>query len=192
LLDRLERTLCGCNAVLVSDYAYGTITDAVLRRLQCHEPPLLVVDARSLRRYRALSPTAVKPNLTEALSLLGINQQLGRVEQLRCVTSSADRLLEESGASICAVTLDVDGALVFERGRPAYRAHARPSPNSRSTGAGDTFAAALCLALAADAETPAAVEFASAAAQNVIDREGTVACAAEDLRDEHEQRLVSR
>jgi D-beta-D-heptose 7-phosphate kinase/D-beta-D-heptose 1-phosphate adenosyltransferase len=81
------------------------------------------------------------------------------------------------------VTLDAEGALVLERGRPAYRAYARRSPDSRAMGAGDTFAAALALALAAGAHTPAAAELASAAAGIVVGKQGTALCSADDLRD---------
>jgi D-beta-D-heptose 7-phosphate kinase/D-beta-D-heptose 1-phosphate adenosyltransferase len=82
-----------------------------------------------------------------------------------------------------AVTLDTEGALVFERGRPAYRTYARPTPPSRAAGAGDTFVAALALALAAGGHTPAAVEVASAAASIVVGTDGTSVCGQEQLSE---------
>jgi D-beta-D-heptose 7-phosphate kinase/D-beta-D-heptose 1-phosphate adenosyltransferase len=71
--------------------------------------------------------------------------------------------------------------MVFERGRAAYRTFARPSAAARATGAGDTFAAALGLALAAGADTPTAAEIASAAASVVVGRDGTAVCSALEL-----------
>ncbi len=91
-------------------------------------------------------------------------------------------MLRLTGAQIAAVTLDVDGGLVFELGRPPYRLYAQPQPHSQAAGAGDTFVSALALALAAQAPTPAAAELAAAAAAVAVSREGTAACAADDLR----------
>jgi D-beta-D-heptose 7-phosphate kinase/D-beta-D-heptose 1-phosphate adenosyltransferase len=181
LLSRLDRALDHCDAVLVSDYAYGTITDAVVLRLQSRRVPVLVVDARTPARYRTLAPTAVKPNLAEAMSVLGMPGTGKRRDQLQQLLAARDRLLMETGASICAVTLDLDGALVFERDQPTHRVFARPFPASHATGAGDTFAAALSLALCAGVETPSAAEFASAAAQIVLNSDGTVTCRAAEL-----------
>ncbi len=81
------------------------------------------------------------------------------------------------------MTLDADGVLVLERGRPAHRAYARAVPNARVNGAGDTFVAAFTLALAAGAHTPAAAELASAAAGVVVAKEGTAVCSAAELRE---------
>ena len=136
-----------------------------------------------LAAYRGVGVTAAKPNYDEAVRLLGaewLEQARARVEQ---ITSHGERLLDVTGARVCAVTLDTEGALVFERGHPHYRTYARPTPRSRAAGAGDTFASALALGLAAGADTPTATDFASAAAAIVVGRDGTVACSARDLRE---------
>jgi D-beta-D-heptose 7-phosphate kinase / D-beta-D-heptose 1-phosphate adenosyltransferase len=49
-------------------------------------------------------------------------------------------------------------------------------------GAGDTFAVALALGLAAGADGPAAAELAAAAAAVVVGKEGTAVCSADELR----------
>src|SRR5690606_34195571 len=90
---------------------------------------------------------------------------------------------ELSGAQIVAVTLDTEGALVFERGSPPYRTYARPRPQSLAAGAGDTFISAFSLALAAGAQTHTAAELASAASGVVVGKEGTCACSLDELRN---------
>jgi D-beta-D-heptose 7-phosphate kinase / D-beta-D-heptose 1-phosphate adenosyltransferase len=70
------------------------------------------------------------------------------------------------------VTLDTDGALLFERDRVPYRLYAHGASQICPIGAGDTFVAALALGLAAGASTPTAAEFASAAAAVVVRRGG--------------------
>ena len=54
-----------------------------------------------------------------------------------------------TGAKLAAVTLDANGAIIFERDRPPYRTEATPVSNIGATGAGDTYVSALTLALAA-------------------------------------------
>jgi D-beta-D-heptose 7-phosphate kinase/D-beta-D-heptose 1-phosphate adenosyltransferase len=142
---------------------------------------VLVVDARSLARYRGLCPTAVKPNYAEALELIGARPGLTH-DRVGVLASTGPALLQRTNASICAVTLDIDGALVFTRDRTPYRTYARRAPEALSTGAGDTFAAALTLALAAGADARSAAELASSAAQAVVGRDGTVACTQAELR----------
>jgi D-beta-D-heptose 7-phosphate kinase / D-beta-D-heptose 1-phosphate adenosyltransferase len=184
LVAELAETWGSCDAVVVSDYGYGVLTPRIvvtLAELQADAPRVVVVDAKDLRAYRDTGVMAVKPNFRQALSLLG--EPVAEASRIELIAAEGERILELTGAQIAAVTLDAEGALVLERGRPAYRAYARRSPDSRAMGAGDTFAAALALALAAGAHTPAAAELASAAAGIVVGKQGTALCSADDLRD---------
>ncbi|HEY8491702.1 MAG TPA: D-glycero-beta-D-manno-heptose 1-phosphate adenylyltransferase [Dehalococcoidia bacterium] len=185
LLRRLAALYPACDAVIVSDYAYGVLTPAAVRAvaaLQARWPRVLVTDARELRRYRAAHPTAVKPNYSEAVHLLGEPELAGAAARVSQIADHAGRLLDLTGAQMAAVTLDTDGALVFERGGPPYRTYARPERHARAAGAGDTFAGTLALALAAGADVPAAAEIASAAAAVVVGKDGTAACTRQELR----------
>jgi len=184
LVERLDDALADADAVVVSDYGYGVLTPRLRERLaeaQRRDPRVLVVDAKDLRAYREVGATAAKPNFDQALALLGPAEAGARAEM---VAAEGKRILDLTGSEIVAVTLDSEGAVVLERGRPAYRTFARRSPDSRTAGAGDTFAATLALALAAGAETPAAAELASAAAGVVVAKEGTSLCSVEELRTE--------
>jgi D-beta-D-heptose 7-phosphate kinase / D-beta-D-heptose 1-phosphate adenosyltransferase len=184
LIGALVELHAESDAVIVSDYGYGVVTDrlvTVLEELQRRDPRTLVVDARDLRRYRRAGATAVKPNYAEAVRLLGERELSEPRARARQVGSSAEQLLELTGARIVALTVDTEGAFVFERGQPPYRTYARPRSHSRAAGAGDTFAATLALALAADASTPAAAELASAAAAVVVGKDGTASCSLAEL-----------
>lgn len=183
LLTRLADALREADAILVSDYGYGILTQrvvAALAREQASRERVFVVDSKDLRAYRAAGVTAVKPNFRQALGLLGASDRSGPRPEL--IASEGERILAEGGARIAAVTLDSEGALILERDRAPYRTYARRNPDARSMGAGDTFAAALTLGLAAGAATHAAAEVASAAAGVVVGKEGTACCTAEELR----------
>jgi D-beta-D-heptose 7-phosphate kinase/D-beta-D-heptose 1-phosphate adenosyltransferase len=103
LIDRLAEAHREVEAVIVSDYDYGVVTPrvvAALRELQESRPLPLLVDARDASRYRRLRPTAVKPNYSEAVRLLGEREVRGTEARLRQVGSQGERLLELTGARI--------------------------------------------------------------------------------------------
>jgi D-beta-D-heptose 7-phosphate kinase/D-beta-D-heptose 1-phosphate adenosyltransferase len=184
LLAALRSAHASADAVLISDYGYGVVTDAVratLHELQRERALPLIVDARDLRRYRALRPTAVKPNYAEAIRLLGEPELHDPAARPTQVGAAGARLLELTGASIVALTVDRDGAVAFEAGRPPYRTYARPAASSRAAGAGDTFAAVLALGLSVGLDAPALVDLASAACGIVVTRDGTSTCSAREL-----------
>jgi cytidyltransferase-like protein len=131
--------------------------------------------------WRALPPGSVTKLAAGVRPNAPARRWMARVARLPLVRSrEGGRLLDLTGARIAAVTLDADGALFFERGRPPYRTYAEPADHARTAGAGDTFAGAL--ALAAGGDVPAAAELASAAAAVVVGKPGTATCSAAELR----------
>ena len=192
LIDELERTFPECDAAIVSDYGYGILTEKVidaLAKLQRRYQRILVVDSKNLTAYRHLDLTAVKPNYDQVLQLLAIppnppllRQNKGGISRAEQITPYAEKLLDLTGAKIAAVTLDAEGAIIFEHNLPPHRTYTQPTIPARTTGAADTFSCALALALAAGAATPEAADFASAAAAVAISIDGTTACSAEELQ----------
>lgn len=185
LIDRLCGLVGEHDAVIVSDYGYGIVTPrviATLAALQAAAPRVIVADSKSLGAFRGVGVTAVKPNYDETVRLLG-GRSAGRgAARADVMARHGERLLEITGAQIAAVTLDTEGALFFERGRAPYRTYARPADHARAAGAGDTFASALALALAAGGDVASTAEIASAAAAVVVAKEGTATCSLDELR----------
>ena len=186
LVGALTRLFRRSDAVVVSDYGYGVLTPRVIHtlgELQAAAPRAIVVDSKNLRAYRDAGVTAVKPNYQEALALLRATGLAVDADRGDAIAAEGERILDVTGAQIAAVTLDSEGAVVIERGRPPYRTYAKRASGSTSIGAGDTFVATLALALAAGAHTPAAADLASAAAAIVVAKEGTTCCSAAELRE---------
>ena len=170
------------DAVVLSDYGYGVLTDRVIARIaerQCRDPRIVIADAKHLRRFRSIGVTAAKPNYAEALALCGASPCENRVSQIE---ACQDTLLDRTRAGILTVTIDVAGAIVFEPGRPPYRTFTRAAPNAQAAGAGDVFTATLALALTAGADGPAAADLAAGAATVCVARGGTTTCSASELR----------
>jgi len=184
-MERLERLYDAADAVIVSDYGCGVLTPQIidhLRMIQSRNPRLLLVDSRDrLLDYRRGAVTVVKPNYQEALEALGFEDQPAGEKRADKLLPFGEEILSLTGAQIAAVSMDSDGALIFERGRDPYRTYGLTTRNSYAAGAGDTFAAAFTLALAAGAETTTAAEIASAAAAVVVNKEGTAACLQHEL-----------
>jgi len=189
LLALLEQHWESADVVVVSDYELGVLSDEVVKRvaaLQARRPALLVVDARDPGRWSAARPTAVKPNAAEVAALIGTAGPPVRgslpPDRAAAIEAAAEQVLDAAGAQLVAVTLDVDGAVLLERGRPSYRLWTEPVAPGQAAGAGDSFTAALALALAAGADAPTAGELAAAAARVVCQQRGTTACSADELR----------
>jgi D-beta-D-heptose 7-phosphate kinase / D-beta-D-heptose 1-phosphate adenosyltransferase len=186
LVDQLVKLYPSCDALVISDYGYGVVTPRivqVLADLQARYSRVVVADSRRLALFRDMGITACKPNFAEAIELLGTGVLDARRSRADALMPHGERLLDLTGAQIAAVTLDNEGAIVFERGRQPYRSYARAARQGCVAGAGDTFTCAMALALAGRATTTAAVELASAAAAVVVACDRTAVCSAHALRE---------
>jgi D-beta-D-heptose 7-phosphate kinase/D-beta-D-heptose 1-phosphate adenosyltransferase len=189
LAERFPRS----DAVVLSDYGYGVFTPAVLRALadlQRQWPKVVVGDSRWLPIFRDLGVTAVKPNYEEVAALLwGQTSEISKISEISwgdhagALLTQGDRLLDLTGARAAVVTLDREGAVVFERGRPPRHTLSVPIRQACVAGAGDTFSATLSMALAAGASAIQAAELASAAAAVVVGKKRTAVCSAAELRE---------
>lgn len=190
LISCLVELFPHCDAAIISDYGYGILTPKVIQaiaHLQSRTPRLLVADSKNLAAYRHVGVTAVKPNYAETIQLLGISDQMPDLTsksdtRADLIAVYGEQILDITGAQIAAVTLDTEGAAIFERGCLPYRTAAQPTTHARATGAGDTFVSALTLALAAGATTSIAADLAAAAAAVVVAQDGTAACSVEELQ----------
>lgn len=186
MIEAISTAWAAADAVIVSDYGYGVLTGAVracLATCQRDQPRLTAVDAKDLAPYAALRPTLVKPNFKQAMAMAGVPAHAGSGEPRAArVSTSLHRLRAATGASVLAITIDADGALVAT---PDGAVHKTPAPHAadglRTVGAGDTYLTAFALALAAGASTTDAAELAADAAAAVVREVGTLVCAPADL-----------
>lgn len=183
LIDQLQWLFPQCDAVIISDYHYGILTPAIIEALitlQRKFPRIVVVDSKQLQAYRMLAATAVKPNYREAIQLLGLPKQTDqRVQQM---IPHGPRLLNLTGTTIAIVTLDAEGALIFQQGQSPLHIPAQPAPTHHTSGAGDTFVSALTLALAAHVPIDQAASIAATATATVVTQMGTSTCQVEELK----------
>ena len=178
LIERLIQIFPTCDAIVVSDYGGGILTPGIIQtlaQLQTQYPRSVVVDSKQLTNYQSIGVTAIKPNYEQAIQILGISALKGK-ERIQQITDCGEKLLDLVNTQLAAVTLDAEGAIIFERDRPPHIIPSQPTPNSQATGAGDTFVSGLTLALAAGAEGKIAAVIASATAAIVVTQPGTTTC----------------
>ncbi|GAP95354.1 bifunctional heptose 7-phosphate kinase/heptose 1-phosphate adenyltransferase [Leptolyngbya sp. NIES-2104] len=171
------------DAIIISDYGYGILTDRIINtihQLQQHHPKILIVDAKNLINYQHLDVTAVKPNYQQMLNLL--NQEDINFSRIQFVKHNAAEILEKTGAKIVAVTLDREGVILLQRDRAPYQIRANPACPTQTIGAGDTFTATFAIALTITNNSTIAAELAAAAAAIVVQKPGTARCTLEELQ----------
>ncbi len=180
LVAALERAVEVADAVLVSDYGMRLVPGALGERAiaRARERGIPVV-ADSRFDLPALAGARVAtPNEVEALSVLGEDDEavLERDDVGR-------RLRERTGIDAFVVTRGSRGMLVIDGDRPPERIGiVGPREATDVTGAGDTVAAAIALALAAGASLVDAARLATLAAAVVVMKRGTATATPDEIR----------
>jgi D-beta-D-heptose 7-phosphate kinase/D-beta-D-heptose 1-phosphate adenosyltransferase len=188
LLAHLEDAYPACDVVVISDYGYGAASDTLLARLdalRAARPTPLVVDSKRLARFQALHATVVTPNHLEARMLLSREattpDEALPGDRRALAAQLAPRLLEMLGCEHVAVTLAGDGVYLRSANGVAAHVPAHPVARASDVGAGDSFTAALALALAAGAEIAEAVRIGIEAAGIAVTKRWTSVVEAREL-----------
>lgn len=177
VLARLEDLAARADALLVSDYELGFLTPAVRRALlNAFEGKPIVVDSR-FRLLEWKGASVVTPNVAEAGPAAGIDIQ----DELSL--EKAGRKLQELLQCKVLITRGPQGMALFDENGmcllPVFGADQPVDP----TGAGDTVAATLALALAAGADFTIAASLAAAAAGLVVAKRGTATVSRKELKE---------
>jgi len=168
---RAQQLAARAGAVLVSDYGFGAVTPALLRRLRLNGEKLVTLDSRyALLDYRGGRITAATPNEPELEALY--HARIG--SDRRALERLGRRALRHLDLRALVVTRGKDGMAVFEPGQPLEEIPVYGAPEAVDvTGAGDTVIAAFTLALAAGASFLDAARLANYAGGIVVMKRGT-------------------
>lgn len=179
LLHAVRDALPNCGALLVSDYAKGTITPGVAHDLleaanQCGVP--IIVDAKpeSMNWFRGA--TLFTPNEREA-------RQLAHARGIECdsIDALGNAIAKALDAAVL-ITRSGDGMTLFDRdgSRRSHFDAGTDRPRSTS-GAGDVVVAAIGVELGRGRTLPEAVNAAAKAVARAVLREGTCRIEPSDL-----------
>jgi len=175
--DSLAEKAKAVDAVIVSDYGKGFITDDLLVLLR-REAEFLAIDPKPRRKVSYSSPDLMTPNKTESLQLAGLDKAdfLDFPEE-----AGTEAIVEGHKPRLLAITLGGDGMLLAEDGKVLRRIPTAAREVFDVSGAGDTVIAALTLALAAGASFEESAAFANVAAGVVVGKVGTACASPEEI-----------
>ncbi len=173
--DRLAQgileQLSQCAGVLVSDYAKGSCTPALLRLLidaaKQHDIPVVVDPSRGSNYDRYCGATVVKPNRIEAQEATS-QQVVTSADAFRVATM----LCERHRLGSVVITLDQDGMVVCTANHGSEHYPAQVRAVCDVTGAGDMVLSVLGLCLANGVSLSDAAHLANLAAGLEVERQG--------------------
>jgi D-beta-D-heptose 7-phosphate kinase/D-beta-D-heptose 1-phosphate adenosyltransferase len=152
--EQVEGCFRRCDLVVIPDYGYGVASDEViarLRELRADRPVVMAVDAKNPRRFVRAGATIVTPNFNEAWQAINPTLPAPQHPTPEEAKQVGRRLLELIDARHAAITLAGDGLVLLDRHGGAVHLPAHPVPHAGDVGAGDSFTAAMALALTAGA-----------------------------------------
>ncbi len=168
------------NAVVLSDYAKGVLSPAVIRAVIDKARELgkpLIVDPKGSDFSIYRGATLVTPNRKE---LAEATRRTARGDAE--IAAAAAELAETAGGAGVLVTRSEEGMTLYSRNGGALHVPAYPVKVRDVSGAGDTVAAVMAVMLAAGADFEAATRAANAAAAVVVGKRGTSTASTAELR----------
>lgn len=178
----LTAAVAEADAVIVSDYAKGVVTPALLdrvRELAAKSGVLLAIDPKPSRKLNLRGAGLITPNRHEALQLAGLPEPaLGDVYPLEEICA---RIHAEFAPKVLVVTLGADGMAVSRGGKVEQVLPTEAREVFDVSGAGDTVIAFLTAALACGASPVDAARLANLAAGVVVSKMGTATVSPAEL-----------
>ena len=179
LVARFQSSLDKVDAVIISDYAKGLISTALLRetlRLARAARKIVCVDPKlkNLTAYR--SATVITPNTFEAERASGIS-----ISNTRDLVRAGRRILRETGIPHLLVTRGEEGMALFEGDSRVTHIPTVAREVFDVTGAGDTVISTLALGLVAGLTVLEAAVLSNIAAGIVVGKLGTASVTPEEL-----------
>ena len=179
LLQHFSRALRNADIVVLSDYAKGVLSDAVLQAV--------LAQARELGRVVIADPKRPEFAAYRGATVLTPNEvEVRQATQIDAADDSeADRAgrraLDETAGEAVLVTRSAKGLTLVQRDRPALHLPTRAREVADVSGAGDTLVAALAVALGAGAALPEAAMVANITAGISVAKQGTATVSREEL-----------
>ncbi len=179
LLEKLEKAASEYQAIILSDYKGGTITDTIIsacRSVSESNKNLLVVDAQN-RFERFAGCALITPNQPDTEAALGF-----KIDSSESLQHAGSLLMKMSGANSILITRGAHGMALFQKDQPLFEL----PPFNKSevfdvTGAGDTVIATMTLALVTGATPVEAMALGNLAAGIVVRKSGTATTSQKEM-----------
>ncbi len=187
--DRIDACLRDQQAVVLSDYGKGVLTDELVRHLiaACRQLdiPVLVDPGRDREYDIYAGATLIKPNRHETEYATGLT-----IDHPDDAVAAGRQLCRQLGVRWSIVTLDAEGMALVESDGSGKVFPTRARGVFDITGAGDMVMAVLALCIAETVAADKAVQIANVAAGLEVDRSGVCTLTREEIRDELTRRAA--
>jgi D-beta-D-heptose 7-phosphate kinase/D-beta-D-heptose 1-phosphate adenosyltransferase len=172
IVEKLRSEISRADAIAVSDYAKGMLTNRVLTELfriagESGKPVLVDPKGKDYSKYKGAA--LLTPNRREAAEACNFEDQ-GDV-----VNRAGAKLMSDLGLEALLVTEGEEGMTLFRKSQPSIRMAAEARQVYDVTGAGDTVIATFAVAIGAGADVETAARLANVAAGLVVEQVGTTA-----------------
>jgi D-beta-D-heptose 7-phosphate kinase/D-beta-D-heptose 1-phosphate adenosyltransferase len=179
LIEAILPLLPRVDIVLLSDYAKGTLTARVIRNVIDGARQFgkrVIVDPKSANLAIYRGATLIKPNRKEfaAATRTAVDSD--------DIAAAAREVMHLADCEAILVTQSERGMTLVPRAGEAIHVPAHPVKVRDGSGAGDTVAAALAVALAAGADWETSLRMANAAAAVTVGKNGTAIVTLPELR----------
>ena len=181
IFDFVSKKLDEIDAIIISDYAKGTITKNLMEKLivLCKEKnKIVIIDPKPKHKGFYKNATLITPNHKEAHEMTGLAEEDPSDVDIE---KMGKRLLGELNSTIL-ITKGEKGMSLFEKDKKITSIPTFAKEVYDIVGAGDTSAATLTLALASGASFEEAAVIANHAAGITVGKIGTSTVSIEELR----------
>ncbi len=177
LAAHIDAVLPGADALVLADYDKGALTPSLIRHAlaaAAADSVPVVADPKRRNFFAYRGATVFKPNRTELESALSEPARPDDDDWLEAARARA-------GCDHLLLTLGAGGMVLVSPGRPTRRVAARARAVYDVSGAGDTVAAVVAVALGAGARLEDAVETAAAAAAAGVAKVGVATVSPDEI-----------
>lgn len=176
----IDHNLPSFQAIIISDYAKGIITPALMEylrtQLKQHPDISLIIDPKPCQPERFHGATIITPNQHEAEQLSGI-----KITDDTTLLAAGAKLIHDLDSRAVLITRGEAGMALFEKDAPLITIPTVAKEVFDVTGAGDTVIAALALGLSTGLTYAEAATLANYAAGIVVGKIGTAVVTQEEL-----------
>ena len=181
LVDRIIELIPRHDAIILSDYHIGTLSDKIIKTVvdtaNKYSKKVIVDAQKTLDRYKGVY--SMTPNLPDTQKHVGFY-----LRSKEDYIKAGNLIIEQSGADVMLITCGAEGMVVIEKGNkfthiPVFN----KSKVFDVTGAGDTVTATYTLALACGAKPVYAAILGNIAAGIVVKQYGCATTNIEEILD---------
>ena len=177
LLESVKKALPGCDVMVLSDYAKGTLAqvqEMILLARSAGVPVLIDPKGSAMEKYRGA--TLLTPNLSEFESIVGHCANDGEL------VKKGEALRDQLELEALLITRSERGMTLLQKGHDPLHLPTQAREVFDVTGAGDTVISVLAAALAAGQSLAEATALSNLSAGIVVGKLGTATVSIDELR----------